>query len=48
MKYMSKESDTAFGFKTKDGKLVIGDKNIMIDGNDIEVLDSDGKVKEKI
>ena len=44
---MSKESDTAFGFKTKDGKLAIGDKNIMIDGSDIEVLDSDGKVKEK-
>ena len=47
MKYMSKESDTAFGFKSKDGKLAIGDKNIMIDGSDIEVLDSDGKVKEK-
>ena len=47
MKYVSKESDTAFGFKTKDGKLVIGDKKVMINGNDIEVLDSDGKVKEK-
>ena len=47
MKYMSKESDTTFGFKTKDDKFVIGDKKVMIDGNDIEVLDSDGKVKEK-
>ena len=47
MKYMSNEADRTFGIKTKDRKLIIGDSNIMIDGSDIEVLDSDGKVKEK-
>ena len=47
MKYMSNEADRTFGLKSKDRKLTIGDSNIMIDGSDIEVLDSDGKVKEK-
>ena len=43
---MSNEADRTFGIKTKDRKLIIGDTNITIDGSDIEVLDSDGKVKE--
>ena len=41
MKYMTRDADTTFGFKSKMGKLALGDKNIMIDGSDIEVLDSD-------
>ena len=48
MKYMSDEADRTFGFKSKDGKLAIGDKNVMIDGSDFEVLDSDGRVKKNM
>ena len=48
MKYMTKDADLTFGLKTdKEGKLSMGDKNIMVDGNDIEVFDKDGNFIKK-
>ena len=48
MKYATKkEADTTFGITSKDNKFYIGNRNIKIKGNDIEVLGNDGNVDEK-
>ena len=45
---MTKDADLTFGLKTdEEGKLSMGDKNIMVDGNDIEVFDKDGNFIKK-
>ena len=47
MKYTTKDADLTFGFRYKDNKLAMGDKNIMVDGNDIEVYNKDGNFIKK-
>ena len=48
MRYARKgEADTTFGITSKGNKFYIGDRNIKIKGNDIEVLDNGGNVEEK-
>ena len=48
MRYATKkEADTTFGITSKGNEFYMGDRNIKIKGNDIEVLDNDGNVDEK-
>ena len=48
MKYTTKDANLTFGLKTdEEGKLSMGDKNIMVDGNDIEVFDKGGNFIKK-
>ena len=47
MRYATKkEADTTFGITSKGDNFYMGDRNIKIKGNDIEVLDNDGNVDE--